>query len=388
MMDSLEDLRSSMIDRLTTEAVMLSDDSPISKIIGSMRDLDVYEVLVECGERIGIVNVRAILEATDIASTKAGSIAVFPPKVSATDSVGRVSELMSEHRLRSLPIWEGRRVVGQITALSIMRSLADHLPEKVKASRVTTEDPAVVETSTSASTARNLMVRRRIDHLPVVEEKRPVGVLTSSHLVFNLRPAERLGSDDRVGEFTRRLNFPARELMDADIDLSHFNEPAVNLLRDMIKLGKTYSLVGVWGELQGIVTYRDFMKLLEARKQSSEIPISIVGLPQDPFESEVAKTKFSRVVSLLRRAYPMITEGRCTIKTSPSGNRRGRKRYEVAVSVKTPRDLFTYSEEGWELVEIFDVISGRMKRLLSQKRRRGARADLEEISSEEYSPAE
>jgi CBS domain-containing protein len=269
-----------------------------------------------------------------------------------------------------------------------MRSLADQLPEKMKASRVATEEPSVVEASTSASTARNLMVRRRIDHIPVVEVNRPVGVLTSSHLVFNLRPAERLGSEDRVGGYTRRLAFPVRELMDADIELSHFDEPAVNLLRNMIKLGKTYSLIGIWGELQGIVTYRDFMKLLESRKQSPEIPISIVGLPQDPFESEAAKIKFSRVVSLLRRSYPKITEARCTIKSSSPGNRRGRSRYEVAVVVKTPGDLFTYSEEGWELAEIFDVLSDRLKRLVSQKRKHRAGTDLKRVSPEEYSLTE
>ena len=387
-MDSLEELRSSTIGSLATEAVILSDESPISKIIGKMRELDVYEVLVQCGERIGIINVRSILEATNITSMKAGSIAIFPPRVSAEDSVGKLSQLMSEHRIRSLPIWEGQRVVSQITALSIMCALVDQLPEKVKASQIATEDPAVIEVSTSASTARNLMVRRRIDHLPIVEGTRPVGVLTSSHLVFNLRPAERLGSEDRAGGYMRRLNFPVRELMDADIDLNRLDEPAVNVLRNMIKLGKSYSLIGIWGELQGIVTHRDFMKLLEPRKQSSEIPISIIGLPEDPFESEVAKTKFSRVVSLLHRSYSKIEEARCTIKTSSSKNNRGRTRYEVTVSVKTPRDLFTYSEEGWELSEIFDVLSDRLKRLLSQKRKHRARSDLEEISSEEYSPTE
>ena len=369
-MASLEQLKSIRIEGLTTKAVLLPDHSPISKIIGRMRDLDVYEVFVECGERVGMVDVRSILEATDIASTKAGSLAIFPPRVTGTDSVGKVSELMDKHRLRSIPVWKRRKMVGTINALTIMHSLADCLPTQVKTSHVMTKNPTVIEGTFSASKARNLMVRRRIDHLPVVERRHPMGMLTSSDLVFNLTPAERLGSGDRAGEALRRLDFPVKELMDTEIDLSPLDESAVNLLREMIKLEKTYSLVGIWEELQGIVTYRDFMRLLEDQKSSSEIPITMIGLPEDPFESEVVKAKFTRTISLLRRAYPQITEAISTIKTSSFGARRGRKHYEVVVTVKTPRDLFTYSQKGWDLAEIFDTLSDRLKRLLSQKKSR------------------
>jgi len=369
-MVSLEQLRSERIGGLTTEAEFLPDNTPISKIIGRMRNLYLYEVFIESGEKVGIVNVRSIMEATDILSTKAGSLAVSPPRVYGTDSVGKVSSLMSKHRLRCIPVWEDGKPIGQITALSIMRLIVDYISEKVKASHVMTEDPTTIEETFPASKARNLMIRRRIDHLPVVDGRQPTGMLTSSHLVFHLLPAERLGSTDRVGEALRRLNFPVKEIMDTEIELSPLNEPVVNLLRDMIKLRKTYSLIGLWGELQGIVTYRDFMKLLETRESSTEIAVSILGLPDDPFESEVAKTKFTRVVSLLRRAYPRITEARATIKTSSFSARRGRKHYEVTVTIRTPRDLFSYSEKGWDLAEVFDVLSDRMKRLLTQRKDR------------------
>ncbi len=369
-MVSLEQLRSVRIESLTTEAFLLSDNSPISKIIGRMRDLDVYEVFIDSGERVGIVNVRSILEATDISSTKAGSLAIFAPRVSETDTVGKVAELMSKHRLRSLPVWENGKTVRQINALTIMRSLVDCLPDSVKANHMMTRDPTTIMKTFSASKARNLMIRRRIDHLPVVEGKTPTGMLTSSHLIFYLTPRERLGSTDRTGETLRRLRFPVKEIMDTEIEMSALNEPAVNILKEMLKLRNTYSLVGLWGELQGIATYRDFMKLLEVREPSGEVAVRILGLPDDPFESEVVKTKFTRAVSLLRRAYPRISEARATIKTSSFGARRGRKLYEVTVTIKNPRDLFTYSEKGWDLPNIFDVLSDRMKRLLTQKKRR------------------
>lgn len=369
-MPSIEQLRVMRIEELTTNTDFVSDELSISKIIGKMRDLNVYEIFVQCGERIGIINVRSILEATHIGSTKAGSIALFPPRVTTSDSVGKVSELMGGHRLRSIPVWEGRRVVGQINALTIVSSLVDSLGDRLRATHVMTEKPTTITESSSVSKAKNLMIRRRIDHLPVVQQERPRGMLTSSHLIFHLTPAESIGSDDRVGETLKGLDFPVRELMDVNVELYPLDQSAVDLLKKMIELGKTYSLVGLWEELQGIVTYRDFMRLLEHRKESTEIPITILGLPDDPFESEIVKTKFTRAVSLLRRVYPQITEARSTIKASSFSARRGRKHYEVTVTLKTPRDLFSYSEKGWELPEIYDILSNRLKRLLSQKRKR------------------
>jgi CBS domain-containing protein len=367
---SIEKLRATKIEELTTEADFVSEELPISKVIGKMRDLDIYEIFVQCGERIGIINVRSILEATHIATTKAGSIALFPPRVAISDSVGKVSEFMGGHRLRSIPVWEGRRVVGQINALTIVSSLVDCLSESLKATHVMTENPTTITGSSSVSKAKNLMVRRRIDHLPVVQQERPRGMLTSSHLIFQLTPAESIGSDDRVGETLKGLDFPVQELMDVNIEISPLDQSAVALLKNMIELGKTYSLVGLWEELQGIVTYRDFMRLLEHRREPTEIPITILGLPDDPFESEIVKTKFNRVVSLIRRVYPQITEARSIIKVSSFSARRGRKHYEVSVTLKTPRDLFSYSEKGWDLAKIYDILSDRLKRLLSRKRKR------------------
>jgi hypothetical protein len=56
-----------------------------------------------------------------------------------------------------------------------------------------------------------------------------------------------------------------------------------------------------WEELQGIATHRDFMTLLAAPKPESDVPIFMVGLPDDPFEAEATKSKFRRTVNQLRR---------------------------------------------------------------------------------------
>jgi ribosome-associated translation inhibitor RaiA len=136
----------------------------------------------------------------------------------------------------------------------------------------------------------------------------------------------------------------------------------------LLEGSKTCVLVVQWEELQAIATQRDFMTLLAEPEPEPEVPVFMVGLPEDPFESEATKAKFKRIVRQLRKVFPDILEARSIIKSQhKAGKERGR--YEVTVQIRTPRNSFTYSEEGWELPLVYDLITDRLKRLLTQKQK-------------------
>ena len=148
----------------------------------------------------------------------------------------------------------------------------------------------------------------------------------------------------------------------------------------MLTSGKTYSLVKFWDELHGIVTYRDFVFVL-AELEPLDIPAYIVGLPDDPFEAELAKTKFMREARVLGKAFPKIEEMRSVIKTKEiSDNRR---RYEVKVSVRASGKAYVYSAEGWELPSVFDEITSKMRRLLTKRRVKRRREGLRKVTKSE-----
>ncbi|MCX8191209.1 MAG: hypothetical protein N3F06_00185, partial [Nitrososphaerales archaeon] len=129
--------------------------------------------------------------------------------------------------------------------------------------------------------------------------------------------------------------------------------------------GRTCTIITLLDEIQGVITQRDIIKLLMRGKEATtKIPIYMVGLPEDPFEAEAAREKFNRVVALLRRSLPSIEEASSVIKSKDVG---GRRRYEVSVSLKTPYKTFNYTQTGWELPQIFDELTDRMKRILSMK---------------------
>lgn len=108
------------------------------------------------------------------------------------------------------------------------------------------------------------------------------------------------------------------------------------------------------------------MKLVAEQLKVSYVLVYIVGLPEDPFEAELVKSKFTNAIKLLRKSFPFIEEAKSVIKMSSEGNKE-RRRYEVSISIITPKRTFSYSEKGWELPKIFDAVSGKLKKMMAQK---------------------
>jgi len=103
-----------------------------------------------------------------------------------------------------------------------------------------------------------------------------------------------------------------------------------------------------------------------------EIPLYIVGLPDDPFEAELAKSKFASLVKLLRRSIHDLREAKCTIKIKDKGGER--RRYEVRVNIVTLSGVKSYTANGYDLAMIFDQISDSYKKWLASKQGRKDRS--------------
>ena len=97
------------------------------------------------------------------------------------------ARLMSLYRLRALPILEKNQIIGQISAKKIVEAIRDamlvaHI-RKTSASDVMTPSPIVINKTDKIASAKTIMKRRRIDHLPVVQERRLVGMITSKDII-------------------------------------------------------------------------------------------------------------------------------------------------------------------------------------------------------------
>ena len=103
-----------------------------------------------------------------------------------------------------------------------------------------------------------------------------------------------------------------------------------------------------------------------AEQEFTEIPVQIVGLQKDDLESSKAEAKFQRSLQALGHIHRDIIEARAIVKTFALG--KDRKRYEVEVFIKLPKEQFDFTEEGWSIEEVFEKIGGKIKRLMTKPR--------------------
>lgn len=101
-------------------------------------------------------------------------------------------------------------------------------------------------------------------------------------------------------------------------------------------------------------------------KVHEDLPAFIIGLPEDLFEADLAKSKFADTISFLKKIAPEIEEARCKMKLHDI--RGEKRRYEVDVSIITPYRRHAYTNSGWDLASIFEEMSESLKKRFTQEK--------------------
>ena len=376
----IEVIKNRPIDNIIEPLVEAPPNATLSRILGILREREVYQAFLPEGTRCGMISEREILKETNIELTKPAAVIRYIPLVLKESLVGEVARLMADYRIRAAPVSNGRKIIGQVNCTRLLAELKGRMGGELKIMSVATRSPTTIEETAPVAKARDVLLKKRFDHLPVTGGKSLTGLLTSTQIVSLLRNPERVGSKSMLPQTKGGLDFPVADVMDRNPLTCPPETPAEDALKLMLDSADTCVLITQWDELQAITTQRDIMTLLAEVEPEPEVPVFMVGLPEDPFESEATKAKFKRIVRQLQKVFPTILEARSIIKSKrKSGSER--LRYEVRVQIRTPRDSFSYSEEGWELPVVYDAITDRLKRLMTKKQK--TRRPRERESSEQ-----
>lgn len=372
--ESLKDIRTKKVKELLENPVLTKEDAPLSKIISRMIKENAHEVFIQLPDdkSVSCINIRDILLATYSESIKSSTIMVTVPTLTENDSIGNAARIMSLHRLRSLPVIDStsHEVIGQISSKRIINYIYEAFSNKKindqkmkSASDIMTQGLTIIEPTATFDAAKITMMKESIDHLPVAEtqedEKTVIkGVVTSSHLVQTLIPNEAV-----EGEGSQEIapNQEIIRLADRKNILTVKPEDTfISIVQSLLKANSTYAIVqSLEGEPLGIITHGDIISVLGEQTQS-EIPIYIMGMPDDSTEAELVKSKFHSVVEHLSKISPQIQEARCKIRIKDREG--GRRRYEVTANIYTAHKLYLYSSSNkWDLAPIFDEMTEGLK---------------------------
>jgi len=229
----------------------------------------------------------------------------------------------------------------------------------ITASDIMTPGLITLDPSDKFDTAKGIMKKDSIDHLPVVEKQQDgnvviKGMITSDHIIQTLIPAESIGRRSLGSDHGLKSDQEIIGLADKNVITIKPHDTITSTINSLLKANSTYAIVKSTDDILGIITYRDIISLLGEQTQS-ELPVYIIGMPDDPFDSELIKSKFYNIVEFLSKISPNIEEARCRIKAIE--NEGTKKRYEVTANIFTTHRRYIYtSKKNWDLVSIFDDI--------------------------------
>lgn len=105
----------------------------------------------------------------------------IPADATVRDAVA----ILAEKRIGALPVMEGGKVAGIMSERDVIYCLRSDGPAALDwpVSRVMTAPAITVERDVTVMGALSQMTRRRIRHLPVVENERLIGIISIGDLV-------------------------------------------------------------------------------------------------------------------------------------------------------------------------------------------------------------
>lgn len=275
-------------DVVSTEYESFPTDARVSKLAGAFEDPTVKGVVVtDDGAFVGVVTRRQLATSRHAPDQTLGSIVWRVPRIEPDEDVREVARLMIDGDSRILPVFEGVRMVGVVTADDLLRAVHPFLDAATVADAYTEELVTVGPDSTFGE-ALHVLRDHRITHLPVVDAGDAVGVLSLYDVTdVTVRASTRSrggtgggvdafggevtesaarthgGFGAREGELARILDLPVRDVMVSPVRTIEPTATLAAALEEMFRAGtSSLVVVGDEGAIEGIVTKTDVLDSL------------------------------------------------------------------------------------------------------------------------------
>jgi CBS domain-containing protein len=241
-------------NRKLSDAIKLLEKNRISRVVvtdsgnlcGIVTEKDVVETL-------GSSRHRKLLPSSLHVSTVVRSSLIVVEKDA---EVREATLLMVQNKINSLPVIDGGRLTGIVTATDLLKVLKDR---KEKLDSILSRHVIAVPPTDRIVHARRLMLDNKISGLVVVEEGEVVGILTERDLVRALGKFKKLA--DRY-QHRRIRNMLVGDVMTQDVKTLEVDATIADAAKLMLENSISGIPVTEKGKLAGIVTRADLVRLL------------------------------------------------------------------------------------------------------------------------------
>jgi CBS domain-containing protein len=248
-------------------------------------------IVMDRGKLVGILSPRDIvgrleqrsspirhrpIDLIPIASVMRGHVTTVPP----TTEISKAAGLMLKLRIGSLVVEDHKRIVGIATKTDFTRYFWKNLAGEIKVKDLMTPKVLVVNPQHSLVKVTSIMNKSRVSRLVVADGDTPIGVITTSDLIFAQLERAGKGIGQKKVEYTRK---PARgekpkyryikyiALMTAE-DMMTPNPKVVDAEDDAVRAAELMCKLGIGGlpvvkekKLIGMITKSDLLRWIAGR---------------------------------------------------------------------------------------------------------------------------
>ncbi|MDH3276574.1 MAG: CBS domain-containing protein [Nitrosopumilus sp.] len=376
--EHLKDVQSTKIKNLISKPTIIEPTENLSSVINKIARNKSYDVFCMQGKTTLSTNILSLLNAKNITSMKVEPFLSPVPYITSNDSIQKASHIMTHYRTREVPVVSKNKIIGVVIAKQILKLLSLQDNKWIKANLIYTQNPITITANESLSSAKKVMTGKKIDHLPVINKGKITQVLTSSHLLETIIPKEGLGRFSKGANRVHKLESRIGNIGSTRIPQCSPNDDLNEILKSMLKTDTTCCLVNLWDNLQGIITFRDILELLST-KLESQIPLFIVGMPEDQANANLISSKFKKTLKRLQQTYSEIHEARVSIKKQRTGGRK-EGTFEVTIMVTTSHHApLIYKSVGFDLSEVLEELSQKLLRNLSKRGKQRSKTSIRKM---------
>jgi CBS domain-containing protein/ribosome-associated translation inhibitor RaiA len=328
------------------------------------------------GKLAGMIDYRRLMKSRmNVAGALMKTFAAMPPVLGPDELLIDALPKLLESDFRAAPVMTKGRLAGILGLHDIACAVAMHREfSPMRASAIMTTDFASIKPGEDLGKALDIMIKRNISRLPVIEGDSVVGVLAFRDIVSRIwHPQKREGATGlgptalkAVGyESESVTRIPVKGLMSFPPVTVPKNATLDEICAKTSRFEVSDVIVAEQGRPLGIITLRDICRAaLELPRADRTIAFTFSGISLPSDDQEYVRHD---VEALYRKTLHPIEAVDFHVKKHDTA---GRAKYSVNAKVRTDYGFFTASATAWNALKAFEDCTKELERIIGDRKER------------------
>jgi CBS domain-containing protein len=324
--------------------ITISSEATVREAIKLMKNLNIKDLIVTKNSKFdGIIRERDLLLVKNVNTKLKNVKRIFANCES--EEIHKIAKCMYENDCYLVAITRKKEVIGQVYIDSILEDIKKEFRE-IKVNEIMSSPVIFINKNESISKAIELMYKNSISHLPIVENNKLIAIVSARDIIEILREKERETFGELSGEKIKILDNPIISIAKKPVITFDENDKIGYLIDKMFK-HKISCLVEK--NLKGIITKKDFLKLIIRKEKKEKILIKINSSELSSYQKEFLE---ENIKLFIRKIEKFIKSGELKINIKRIGKINGYEKYWlINVRFSNPKKSYFTEIESQKFME-------------------------------------